>query len=96
MRLTKIEKAERLLNNSFPDLLRDKFAEHFNGLIVETRWSVFSMQLVTTLESGDDFTPEQYQWVAAFSEGYSAALVVVQGVDGAAPSLAAIQPEVKS
>ena len=84
MRLTKIERAVRLLNDSFPERLRAKFAEQFNGLVVETRWNIFLMQLVTTLENGEDFTPEQHQWVAAFSEGYAAALVIVQGIDGAA------------
>lgn len=84
MRLTKIEKAERLLNESFCELLREKFAERFGGLAVETQWNIFTMNLVTKLESGDDFSSEQHQWVAAFSEGYAQALAVVSGIEGGA------------
>lgn len=82
MRLTKIDKAVRLLNDSFSETLRLKFAEKFSGLVVESHWDIFSMQLVTTLKNGEDFTQEQLHWVSSFSEGYEAAQRVVQGIEG--------------
>ena len=76
MSVTKREKIYQLLNHEFCDLLifamRNKFS-----IEVENNYNIMAMALVTTRSDEQDFTPEQYEWMSAYSEGFSAAMEVV-------------------
>lgn len=72
-KLTKIEKCQRKINDAFSGKLSEDFREKFQREI-ETRFSIFSMALVSTPTDGEDFTPEQHAWVEAYSVGYLAAM----------------------
>lgn len=70
---TKIEKCHRKINDAFSNKLSEDFREKFQREI-ETRFSIFSMSLVSTPTDGEEFTPEQHAWVDAYSAGYLAAM----------------------
>ncbi|VEA73384.1 Uncharacterised protein [Serratia rubidaea] len=72
-RQTKIEKCYRKINDAFSRKLGDDFRAKFQREI-ETRFSIFSMSLVSSPTDGKDFTPEQHAWVDAYSSGYLAAM----------------------
>lgn len=67
------------LNDEFADKLSSVVRENF-GIEIDSRFNIFSMALVTTRLDGEDFTPEQYAFIAAFSDGYGVAMEIVRGV----------------
>ncbi|AYD44787.1 hypothetical protein [Yersinia rochesterensis] len=69
---TKIEKLHRKLNDSFSDKLNAAFLDKFSRELT-TSFNILSMRLVSFPSDGMDFTPEQLNWVCAYSDGYSAA-----------------------
>jgi hypothetical protein len=83
---TKLEICARRVNDEFSHNLAAKFSERFSRDL-ETRFDIFSMQLVSAPMDGEPFTPEQHAWVTAWSDGYGEALDVVRRL--AAPRLPA-------
>lgn len=74
--MRKLEKMHRELNEKFSAALASQMAGKF-GVCVETRWDLFAGTLVTERSDGQDFTPEQHQYLHGFSEGYAAAMTAV-------------------
>lgn len=79
--MRKLEAMASTLNDDFRDHLAEAMAEKFNGLEVETHVNIWQMCLVTTRVDGEDFTPEQYAWMQAWSDGYGKALSLVRSAD---------------
>ena len=77
---TKLEKMARELNGRFTDELDAAFQVKF-GVTLETTWNIFSMQLVSLREDGEDMTPEQHAFVTGYSQGYGKALEMVRERD---------------
>lgn len=75
---TKLEKIARRLNDEFADKLADAVREKY-GVEVDSRFSIFSMALITTRSDDEDFTPEQHAFISAFSDGYGVAMKSVCG-----------------
>ena len=70
---TKVEKLARQLNENFRDLLPVKFKEKFN-VQIGTKFNFFTSALVSTRLDGEDFTPEQLEFINTFEAGYLAAM----------------------
>lgn len=77
MRKTKLEKLADKLNEEFRSLLPAEMLKRFN-IETETYFNIFAMELITTRKDGTDFTPEQMQYLAGYSEGYAAAMKIVK------------------
>ena len=76
--MKKIERLARSLNDSFRDHLAAEMKGRY-GVDVETFYDFFgSGSLVTKRSDGEDFTPEQHAWLAAWSEGYGCVLDLVR------------------
>lgn len=64
------EKIARHLN----EVSRDRLASAFRvrwGVEVETNFDILgSMRHITTRVDGEDFTPEQHAWIAAYMQGW--------------------------
>jgi hypothetical protein len=79
--MTKMEKLVRRLNDEFRDHLAEAFLTKF-GERVQSEWVGFFSpdggRLVTTRVDARDFTPEQLDWIAAYSDGYAKALTLVR------------------
>lgn len=80
MRQTKIEKCHRKINDAFCKTLDAAFQAKFQREC-ETSFSIFSMRMFSTPKDGGDFTPEQHQWIGAFSDGYATAMNMVREGD---------------
>lgn len=76
MRSTKIEKCHRKINDAFAGALDAAFFAKFQREC-ETRYSIFSMTMVSAPKDGGSFTPEQFSWIEAFSDGYGKAMNMV-------------------
>lgn len=77
MARTKLAKLSDKLNEEFRVRLTDEVAERF-GIEVEHRFDFFgSGRLVTTRVDGKEFTPEQHAFIGAYSEGFAAAMGIV-------------------
>lgn len=76
MRQTKIGKCHRKINDAFPETLDAAFLAKFQREC-ETMFSIFSMTMVSSPKDGGNFTPEQHQWIEAFSDGYATAMNMV-------------------
>jgi hypothetical protein len=79
----KLQEMASTLNDDFRDHLAEAMRGKFDGLEVETTANIFAMRLVTRRVDGEDFTPEQHAWLAAWSDGYGKALSVVRAADAA-------------
>jgi hypothetical protein len=77
MMATKLEKCANMLNEAFRTKLPAAFHAKF-GAELETSFNLFSMSLVSRRVDGADFTPEQYAWVEAYSDGFGDALELVR------------------
>jgi hypothetical protein len=77
--MTKLEKCAARLNDAFRGDLHTEMKSRFD-IDVQTEFNFMSMQLVTTKSDGTDFTPEQFSYLSAYSDGYSAALTFVRGM----------------
>lgn len=80
--MTKIEKCHLRVNGSFRDHLHAAFKAKFN-LQLETIFSLGTMSLVSYLADDIPFTPEQHAFIAAYSEGYAAAMVQISELEAA-------------
>jgi hypothetical protein len=76
---TKIEKLIRAVNDAFAEELRQAVTKKFQGLRVTTTLNLFAMALSTTRVDGKQFTEEQAAFIAAFEDGYVAALNKARG-----------------
>jgi hypothetical protein len=76
---TKMNKMVTAINDQFSDTIGVAFNEKFQRKI-ETRFNIFSMQLISTPADEGEFTPEQHAWITSYSDGYSAALNVAQAM----------------
>lgn len=76
----KLEKCALRVNDGFSDRLSAAFKKQFDREL-EVRFNFVSMQLVSAPTDGQPYTPDQHQWVAAFSDGYAAALEIVRDMD---------------
>jgi L-cystine uptake protein TcyP (sodium:dicarboxylate symporter family) len=76
-RITKLEQCANVVNNAFSEKLNAAFKAKF-GIALTTGANLFSMTLVSQREDDEDFTPEQRDWIAAYSDGYAAALKLVR------------------
>ena len=70
--MTKLEKMARQLNDNFRDCLTAAIGEKFSITTV-TEYNFFADRLITKKVDESDFTPNQIQWISAFSDGYAAA-----------------------
>lgn len=74
MPMTKLQRCRNKLNDEFRDAIIDVMRKEF-GIEVENMFDFFgSGRLITTRVDGEDFTPEQHQFLRAFSEGYGQAM----------------------
>ncbi len=73
MGMTKIEKMHRKLNDNFRDHLKDAVLKKYSVEII-TEYVFLAERLITKKVDGSEFTPAQIQWIAAFSNGYEAAM----------------------
>ena len=78
---TKLEKMHNELANSFKQELHAAFQEKY-GVALETEFNIFSMQLISTLPDGKDFTPEQHAFIGGYSQGFHRAMALVTIRDG--------------
>ena len=78
---TKLQRITRQLNDEFREKLTEAVQEKF-GIEVEHEWrgllSPDGGRLVTTRVDGADFTPEQFAFIDAYSQGYSDAMQLVR------------------
>ncbi|MBA3773853.1 MAG: hypothetical protein H0X13_15585 [Ramlibacter sp.] len=82
---TKLEKCAFRLNDDFSAALGAAFKEKFSREL-ETNFNIFSMTLISEPADGEPFTPEQKEWVGAYSDGYEQALEAVCAMaNGATP-----------
>jgi hypothetical protein len=77
MRATKLEKMGDQLNDQFPKVIKDSFFEKWQ-LSLEMGFNIFSMRCESRRMDGENFTPEQFAWIEAFSEGYTQAMLKVR------------------
>lgn len=75
------DRITRHLNLRFRDELIREMHHRF-GIAVESNWSLFAGRLVTTRIDGQDFTPEQHAYLAAWSAGFDRAMCIVSGFRG--------------
>jgi hypothetical protein len=78
---TKLGKMYNELAESFKQELHAAFQAKY-GVALETEFNIFSMQLISKLPDGQDFTPEQHAFVGGYSEGYNKAMALVMIRDG--------------
>jgi hypothetical protein len=76
MRQTKIQKCHAKINDAFRESLDTAFRAKFQRGC-KTTFSIFTMGLITDPIDGGNFTPEQYAWIEAFSDGYIKAMGMV-------------------
>lgn len=79
--MRKLDKLALAMNDDFRDYLSKAFAERWPSVDIKHEWSFFADRLVTTRVDGEDFTPEQHAFIAAWSDGYGCALRVVRMAD---------------
>lgn len=70
---TKLEKMASQLNENYRMILPEKFTEKF-GLTISTTFNIFTMSLISTRDDGQDFSPEQAEFIMSFESGYLAAM----------------------
>lgn len=80
--MTKIEKCNRRVNENFRANLHSAFKAKFN-LQLETTFSLGTMALVSYLPDDAQITPEQRDFIAAYSDGYCAAMLQISELDPA-------------
>lgn len=74
--MTKLDKMRKELENQFRDTLHAAFHEKY-GATLTTHFNIFSMQLISEREDGQEFTPEQHAYINGWSDGYSKAVNTV-------------------
>lgn len=62
------------ISNAMGAELQKAVAERFPGLVIETSWNLLMMRRVTIPLSRRKFTVRQHLFIAAFDEGFEAAL----------------------
>lgn len=78
--MTKLEKCRRRVNDAFRENLHAAFKKKFD-LELETTFNLGAMSLVSYLPDGAPFTPEQHDFIAAYSGGYGAAMTQIHEQD---------------
>jgi len=63
------EKIRKHLSNCFGERLSVAFRARW-GVEVDCPLGAVSMHFITTRKDGEDFTPEQYAWIAAWVQGW--------------------------
>lgn len=74
---TKLEKMANKLNSDFREEIIKEMKIKFN-IEVKNNFNIFDMKLHTTRVDGEDFTPEQYNYLQAYSNGFSKAMCIVK------------------
>lgn len=72
-----IDRIKMHLNESFSAKLKEAFEEKFEGVEIDTFWSIFAGRMVTNREDGQEFTPEQHSFIDGFSKAWLDATAVV-------------------
>jgi hypothetical protein len=70
------DKIRRKVNDGFTDSLKAEFKEKFK-IEIESKFNIFAMQVVSSRIDEADFTPEQYEWIAAYEKGYLKAMELI-------------------
>ena len=65
------------LNEFFGERVNSAFQHKF-GVVIDTGFSLAAMAVVSNRADGEDMTPEQLLWLAAFSDGYADAMSQVR------------------
>jgi hypothetical protein len=78
--MTKMQTCARAVNDGFAPRLDAAFQERF-GLELKTRFDLLgTMRYVSERADENPLTPEQHQWVSAYSAGYLEALAIVRSL----------------
>lgn len=72
--MSKLDKMRKELENSFKQELHEAFFAKFGLKIVTIFDLLGSFQMVTRLESGEQFTLDQHAFIQGWSEGYGKAI----------------------
>lgn len=73
----KLEVMAKKLNGDFGATL-DIAVKKKLGIEVITNFNIFQMQLMTSRSDSKPLTAQQGEWISAFSDGYLAAMTIVE------------------